>query len=496
MKPGALNLLSFALALSLASGQEFEAPSASFPTGEPIFGTPGLKKNAVLFVPTEGTGSNSGSLIAFDLAAPSPSQIWKFNAPDWIDSAPAIAEDGTLYTASWNGVLYAIHPDTGSELWSFDTESILVASPAVAPDGTLYIPAYDGFLYAIHPDGSEKWSFFIGAEMDSSPSLDNNGRIFVGTYNGTLHAIDPDGSEAWSFTADDVQGLDKRILASPAVTLDGQVVFGAGNGFVYSLDANTGVELWNTRFPEEVDSSPVLDDEDNIYFGTRSGFLVKLDSLGIEQWALNLGDIFFSSPLIDAKGNIYVVAFSGNNTSTLYAFRPDGTLLAAATFDGVVDASPVLTPDGRLIVCTLSGDVLIFDAGFGLNRGGWPKFGHSLANTNNPTMEPSPSGLIALFETWEELGSGWTEVEWLSAVFTDALPWIYHPVYGWLYSGGPGISEFWFYQPGLTWLWTRPDIFPYAYSDSTTNWIFLAPDDIGQGWYYDFSDLSWKILQL
>ena len=483
------------LCLHVSLGQSFEAPTWTFPTGEPIFGTPALEDKTTLYLPTEGIDSNLGSVIALDISGETPSQLWKFTTDDWIDSAPAQGSDGTLYVGSWNGVLYAINQETGAEVWNFDTESIIVASPAVAEDGTIIFPAYDGFLYALNPDGTEKWATFIGAEMDSSPSLDESGGIYVGTYDGTLIALDSNGNQVWEFTADTVDGTDERILASPAITLDGQIIFGSGNGYVYALDQATGTENWKTQFPEEVDSSPVLDDSDNIYFGTRSGFLVKLDSFGTEQWSVELGDIFFSSPVIDTKGNTYVVAFSGNNTSSLYAFDTKGQTLATATFDGLVDASPVITPDGRLIVCTLSGDVLSFYTGFGLSPTGWPKFGFNLANSANSAGSTTPSGLIAFFDAWEDLGSGWNEVEWFELFNSDNFPWIYHFDYEWLYLGGPGISEHWIYQSNLGWIWTRPDVFPYAFSAANSNWIYLFTDEVGQPWYFDYADSSWKIFQ-
>lgn len=468
----------------------------TYPTGETIFGTPALEGKSVLYIPTEGIeGTTAGSLHALRVDGASPSLLWSHASTDWIDSAPAIADDGTVYVGSWNGMLTALDPDTGAEIWSYDTENIIIASPAVAPDGAVLFPAYDGFLYALNPDGTLRWATFIGAEMDSSPSLGSDGTAFVGTYAGTLHAIAPNGTEKWSFTADVVTGEDSRILSSPAITLDGQVIFGSGNGYVYALSAATGELVWKTRFPQEMDSSPVLDAEDNIYLGSRVGWLYKLDSIGIEQWSVEVGEVYFSSPVIDAKGRVYIVSFSGDNTSTLWCYGPDGEAVDSVTFPGIVDASPVITPDGRILVCTLGGDVLSFNAGFGLNPDGWPKFGYNLANQNDPSRPTTPGGLLALFPDWTDLGSDWTHVWWLETFYSASLPWIYHYQFGWLYAGGPGISEHWLFQPALGWLWTRPDTFPYAWSAGIGDWVFLAADAGGQPWYYDFSSSSWKMLQ-
>ncbi len=51
--------------------------------------------------------------------------------------------------------LYAIRPD-GSLRWTFETDDRIRSSPSIGPDGTIYFGSFDGRLYAVHPDGTER----------------------------------------------------------------------------------------------------------------------------------------------------------------------------------------------------------------------------------------------------------------------------------------------------------------------------------------------------
>jgi outer membrane protein assembly factor BamB len=473
----------------------------SYETGELIFGSASIQGGEVLYFSTEitdGQSTQAGAVYALDISSGSPVLKWRFETGDWVDSAPAISPDGsTVYAGSWDGNLYAIDAETGEEAWSFTTGGIIVASPAVADDGTIYCPSNDGIVYALNPDGSQKWAAFVGAEMDSSPTLDLDGTLYVGTYDGTLVALTPDGGIKWEYTITDeveVNGeiLDNRVLTSPAISPLGEVVFGSGNGFLYSVLASTGALQWKSQFPEEMDSSLAIDEAGNIYAATRAGFLYKLDADGIEEWSNFVGDVFFSSPLIDEKGLAYIIGFAGDNTSAVIAFDAEGNDTWIHTIPAIVDASPTLGPDGTFYVGAYDGTLYAIEAGYSLSTGGWAKFQHDLALTGNLSKAPTPEGFFADFPHASDLGSGWAHSEWAGPLYYPEFPWQYQFPIGWLYEGGPGVSEHWWYHPELEWIWTTPEVFPYAYRHATQAWVYFGTDEQGMAWYYDFNSNSWN----
>jgi len=89
-----------------------------------------------------------------------PTLKWVFQIEGTYLGSPAIGEDGTIYSGSGDGKLYAINPD-GTLKWKFLASNQLVKSPAINADGTIYIASYDAYLYAINPDGTLKWKFLM-----------------------------------------------------------------------------------------------------------------------------------------------------------------------------------------------------------------------------------------------------------------------------------------------------------------------------------------------
>src|SRR5277367_718403 len=90
------------------------------------------------------------------------------------DSSPALALDGTIYQATFDGKLVALTPQ-GEIKWTFKTPLEIKSSPAVADDGTIYFGSRDRKLYAVTPEGKLKWTFAAGAWIDSSPAIGADG---------------------------------------------------------------------------------------------------------------------------------------------------------------------------------------------------------------------------------------------------------------------------------------------------------------------------------
>ena len=53
--------------------------------------------------------------------------------------------------------------------------------------------------------------------------------MYVGSFDGYLYAINPDGTLHWRFQTGD------GIFPSPAVALDGTVLFGSNDGYIYAV---------------------------------------------------------------------------------------------------------------------------------------------------------------------------------------------------------------------------------------------------------------------
>ena len=102
-----------------------------------------------------------------------------------------------------------------------------------------------------------KWAFGFPNDLHafSQPSV-VGGRVFVGSESGTVYSLDAaTGCTRWSFkaegpvrTATTVGVLPRPALVSgEAATTRLLVFFGDQNGYVYALDAESGMLRWKVR---------------------------------------------------------------------------------------------------------------------------------------------------------------------------------------------------------------------------------------------------------
>lgn len=109
----------------------------------------------------------AGHVIAFD---PQGHQLWSFYAnSSRVNGGIAVAADGTVFFSA--GSLYALD-SSGKAKWTFKSELTYTqgdyfdGNPVIAEDGTVYAASYYHQLYAITASGRKKWVF-----SNKSPGL-------------------------------------------------------------------------------------------------------------------------------------------------------------------------------------------------------------------------------------------------------------------------------------------------------------------------------------
>jgi outer membrane protein assembly factor BamB len=119
-------------------------------------------------------------------------------------------------------------------------------APAIGTDGSVYSISKTGFLFASHPDGTPAWQIDLGKisfTNETSPAIGADGTIYAGSESGSFFAVNPDGSINWKQEAPVIRGINN----SPVVGPDG-TVYVVGVHTLYALHDDTG-ELpnrWNT----------------------------------------------------------------------------------------------------------------------------------------------------------------------------------------------------------------------------------------------------------
>lgn len=190
-----------------------------------------------------------------------PTHLTKLWSKGWGDggylrAAPSFA-NGIGYVGSSDHNIYAFNASNGDEIWNFTTDNNVESTPAFA-NGYVYTGADDGTVYCLNAaTGSKVWSTPLATDnppilnsiaTGAGPSpivIGNELYIAANNYLYCLNAAT--GAVQWQFTWGDAW-----LLGTP--TIVNHVVYIAPNqygpnGYLYELDANTGVLINNITIP-------------------------------------------------------------------------------------------------------------------------------------------------------------------------------------------------------------------------------------------------------
>ncbi len=147
------------------------------------------------------------------------------------------------------------------------------------------------------------------------------------------------GDKLWNYTT------GYWIVSSPVVDSDGTIYFGSWDWYFYALNSD-GTLKWKVAVGGKVYSSPALDDNGTIYVATYDSQKVYAiyTSNGTVKWQFSLAEPNeYSSPAIGDDGTIYVGCGGDNsNYGYMYAINPDGTQKWRYQANYVVWSSPAI----------------------------------------------------------------------------------------------------------------------------------------------------------
>jgi outer membrane protein assembly factor BamB len=271
---------------------------------------------------------------------------WKRNLGDRIYATPLVDDDGNVYCGSDADVFTSFSPG-GETRFRIETEGDADTGAVMAPDGTIHFVAGRD-LWAIEKDGTVKWRFAARGKIFSTPAVDDDGTVYFGSQDDWLYAVAPDGRLRWSYhTRDDND-------ASPVIAGDGTIYFGSDDQHVYALSRD-GDLVWSANVDGYVRAALALDSRGGVVVGVygprprivdldaRTGELVWFFPVTVTD-SSEVG--VHSGALVDRSGNIYV----GAHDDYVYSLTADGQLRWIHATGGDVDGSPVLAPDGTLLV--------------------------------------------------------------------------------------------------------------------------------------------------
>lgn len=288
---------------------------------------------------------------------------WTFRTPNELGDQHLVVGKGRILCTDVKGNLYAISRQ-GRLIWRFACPAapalppilrdLTAAGPLAHPlqdaDGTVYVADKRGRLYALDGQGNVKWATDLGRGMIGDDLLvtpgPRGGRMIIGIVvtlpnvgrqtrpedigpiSSSLFCVDDKGRVKW-------RAAGNFMFDRPNLAVSGDKVYATGYSTLVAFDLGTGARQWSFKFahPMGMPTMPAVD---------------------------NQGTIYAAAPTDDPSSKEVIRAFEQGRPdwmrSTVYAFRPDGSLKWRKTVRGARRTQTVIGPAGRLYFATFTFD--------------------------------------------------------------------------------------------------------------------------------------------
>jgi outer membrane protein assembly factor BamB len=305
-------------------------------------------------------------------------KVWEVAlGKDEVRGGAAVSSDGRIYFVVEKGrvagertpvtdFLWCLDPD-GKLLWEYQLNSgepswdndVGMINPAIAKDGTIYVGGEK--LHALHPDGTLRWAYPPGPEtlnVKNAPIIDPAGNVYFAASYG-VHSLDPDGAPRWSYPND---GSFPETLSSPAFSYDHARVYVALGETMKCFDAATGTPHWSvTGGPGSFRATPAVDDQGNVYAGTKANAASTFYAIGADGtvlWRNRIGADLYSSPALGDDRTIYVGSEKTEHGQFHALDMATGVRKWSVAIGGDITwSSPALVEGGLLYVGSMNGSV-------------------------------------------------------------------------------------------------------------------------------------------
>ena len=286
---------------------------------------------------------------------------WQKTLRGFVHSSPAIAADGTIYVGTDLGGFYALNPADGSTKWNFSSAFPIRSSPVIGgADGTIYFAGGGGlnvlnnYLYGLFKNGTQRFSLSLTSPVSSAPAIGPDGHVYVATDGTllnpkTLYAVDPFAGGAIFKVA-----VGGTSTSGPAIAPDGTIYVGSGQKSLKAFRPD-GSTKWTYTVCSgladcSISATPAIGPDGTIYVGSNDGRMLAVNPNGTKRWDVALGaGRIESSAAVDADGHIYV----GTNGNRFFGLNPaDGSQLFSINTGGAVHGSPAINDYGTVFFGT------------------------------------------------------------------------------------------------------------------------------------------------
>ena len=272
----------------------------------------GIEAGAIIENDIIFAGASDGYFYSLDIF--SGTIKWKTPIQAETLSAP-IYFNGRIFFIAGNNRLYCLEGTSGKVVWTYsrqETSSFSIrggSQPAIYKD-SIYAGFSDGFLVSIDiNDGKLKWEKSVNKhkrfrDVDSKPVFSEE-RVYVTGFDQSITALNSEtGSVYWQH---DQGGYSSVVINN------NNLYYSTTDGYVISMDKNSGKILWKYKLKSSLGTEPVLF-RGLLIFGEYEGDLIALDEVsGKVVGTFSTGRGIMSKPFVDSKtGTIYFISVDAN----------------------------------------------------------------------------------------------------------------------------------------------------------------------------------------
>lgn len=255
---------------------------------------------------------------------PHTKATWSFSSNSNVISTPAIINDLVIF-GNQQGVVVALSLNNGKQKWEYKTGGAIYSTPAVHQNKIVFGSA-DGFVYCLNNKGKEIWKLKTGAAVLGCPLIENN-IVYIGGSDHIFRALDLNtGKELWGFNE-----LNGPVVSTPVINKN-DIIFGAWDTYLYSLNKATGILNWkwnngsSVRNYSPASCIPVIKN-DIIYVAAPDRYLSAIDAVtGQTLWRTNESAVRESIGISEDGTLIYGKTMN----DTLAAYYADRSMPKAA----------------------------------------------------------------------------------------------------------------------------------------------------------------------
>jgi outer membrane protein assembly factor BamB len=311
-----------------------------------------------------------------------PRELWDYPTRGYIPGSATVGRDGNIRVHSGDGMLHCV---SGIGEQAFPPvkvgEPLGWASPLVDDDNNTFVCAYNGGLIKIDSRGGKATQpFFRSRQKFDSTGVIHRGVLYVGAEDAFVYAIRltaSQGRNEWNHAKD--HGKTEWFINTAIAYHDGLFIVAGRDEYLYGFNEE-GLTIWKLHLRGQMLGSPVIDDRGNIYVGVSldvrgdgsSGKLVCVSASSHDvRWEYQAAGAIESTPVIGDDDVLYF----GDNEGVVHAVDLSGRAKWTQKVGAAVRSGGAITPAKRVIFGTDRGDIVALAcSSSGLAKSGWPKF--------------------------------------------------------------------------------------------------------------------------